>query len=55
MNAAAWYDDEPARKALVVRPDDETLAAIQTLMTTHGHTLTPEQRAAVRGWLGRTA
>ena len=29
--------------------------AIVTLMERHGHTLTPEQRAAVRGWLGRTA
>ena len=35
--------------------DAEAVAALQTLMATHGHTLTPEQRAAVRGWLGRTA
>ena len=39
----------------VRKPDPTTRAAIQTLMATHGHTLTPEQRAAVRGWLGRTA
>jgi hypothetical protein len=41
---------------LVFLPSDrEARDAIQTLMATHGHTLTPEQRAAVRGWLGRTA
>jgi hypothetical protein len=39
----------------VQAPDHDTREALQTLMTTLGHTLTPEQRAAVRGWLGRTA
>jgi hypothetical protein len=42
----AWY---------VQAPDATTRDAIQTLMGTHGYTLTPEERAAVRGWLGRTA
>ncbi len=37
------------------RPDAYTREAIAHLMAQHGHTLTPEQRAAVRGWLGRTA
>ena len=36
-------------------PDAFTRDAIATLMDTHGHTLTVEQRAAVRGWLGRAA
>ena len=33
--------------------DTAALDAIKALMATHGHTLTVEQRAAVRGWLGR--
>jgi hypothetical protein len=42
-------------KLALTLPDATTRDAIQTLMATHGHTLTPEQRAAVRGWLGRVA
>lgn len=37
----------------IIAPDVPTLDALKTLMATHGHTLTVEQRAAVRGWLGR--
>jgi hypothetical protein len=36
-----------------ILPCDDAIAALQTLMATHGHTLTVEQRAAVRGWMGR--
>jgi hypothetical protein len=40
-------------KLVLMLPDATTRAALQTLMATHGHTLTVEQRAAVRGWMGR--
>ncbi len=46
---------ESARRLVSQLPDATTRDAIATLMATHGHTLTVEQRAAVRGWLGRTA
>ncbi len=51
----AFADAPLPAKALTVAPDATTRDAIATLMATHGHTLTVEQRAAVRGWLGRTA
>lgn len=47
------HDSGAAFGRYVIAPDLTTLAALQTIMATHGHTLTVEQRAAVRGWLGR--
>ncbi len=45
----------PAAPTPATAPDETALAAIQRLVASHGHTLTVEQRAAVRGWLGRFA
>jgi hypothetical protein len=47
--------DEAAELIDAALPEDVTRNALQTLMASHGHTLTVEQRAAVRGWLGRVA
>lgn len=39
----------------VLDPDDSTIAAIQFLHDHFASLLSPEQRAALRGWLGRVA